>query len=81
MDLILERLDGAVVAVEVKATASPRASDLRHVAALRHRLDAAEPGAFRAGILLHTGASALTFGDRLHSAPIDTLWRATADEE
>ncbi len=81
VDLILERLDGAVVAVEVKATASPRASDLRHVAALRDRLDAAEPGAFRAGILLHTGASALTFGDRLHSAPIDTLWRATADEE
>ena len=78
VDLVLERHDGAVVAVEVKATASPRAADLRHVAALRDRLDATEPGAFRAGILLHTGPGMLRFGDRLHSAPIDALWRVPA---
>ena len=78
VDLVLERHDGAVVAVEVKATASPRAADLRHVAALRDRLDATEPGAFRAGILLHTGLGMLRFGDRLHSAPIDALWRVPA---
>lgn len=75
VDLILERPDGAVVAVEVKTTASPRASDLRHVAALRDRVDTAEPGAFRAGVMLHTGPNALTLGDRLHSAPIEMLWR------
>lgn len=80
VDLILERPDGAVVAVEIKATASPRASDLRHVAALRDRVDAAEPGAFRAGILLHTGPDALALGDRLHSAPIDALWSGTAGQ-
>ncbi len=74
VDLVLERADGAVVAVEVKATASPRVGDLRHIAALRDRLDASEPGAFRAGILLHTGPNALTIGDRLRSAPIDNLW-------
>lgn len=74
VDLVLERSDGAVVALEVKATASPRASDLRHVAALRDRLDAAEPGAFQAGILLHAGPNGLTLGDRLHFAPIDALW-------
>ncbi|MDE0318986.1 MAG: DUF4143 domain-containing protein [Acidimicrobiaceae bacterium] len=68
-DLVLERPDGAVVAVEVKATASPRAGDLRHIAAMRDGLDHAEPGAFRVGILLHTGTHALSFGDRLHSAP------------
>ena len=75
VDLVLERADGAVVAVEIKATASPRAVDLRHVAALRDRLDAVEPGAFRAGILLHAGTGAVGVGDRLHTAPIDTLWR------
>ena len=80
VDLILERPDGAVVAVEVKATASPRAGDLRHAAALRDRVDAAEPGAFRAGILLHTGPNALTLGDRLHSVPVDALWRGTSDQ-
>jgi hypothetical protein len=78
VDLVLERADGAVVAVEIKATASPRAGDLRHVAALRDRLDAAEPGAFRAGILLHTGTGAYTVGDRLHTAPVDTLWHPPA---
>ena len=78
VDLVLERADGAVVAVEVKATASPRAADVRHVAALRDRLDGAEPGAFRAGILLHAGTRAFGVGDRLHSAPIDTLWRDPA---
>ena len=74
VDLILEQPDGAVVAVEVKATASPRASDLRHVRALRDRLDTAEPGVFRAGILLHAGPGGHTLGDRLYSAPIDSLW-------
>ena len=74
VDLVLERGDGAVVAVEAKATASPRARDLRHLAALRDRLDTAEPGAFRAGILLHTGSGSYSFGDRLLSAPIDVLW-------
>ena len=75
-DLILERPDGAIVAVEIKATSSPRASDLRHIAALRDGLDRAEPGAFRAGVLVHTGHNALSFGDRLHSVPLAALWEA-----
>ena len=37
-----------------------------------------ESGAFRAGILLHTGPNMLPQGDRLLSAPIDTLWRTEA---
>lgn len=77
-DLIVERPDGTIVAVEIKATSSPRATDLRHIAALRDSLDRAEPGAFRAGILLHTGRHALSFGDRLRSAPLATLWESTA---
>ena len=75
VDLVLERSDSAVVAIEVKATASPRGVDLRHIAALRDHLDRTEPGAFRAGVLLHMGSNSLSFGDRLHSAPIDVLWR------
>ena len=74
VDLILERADGAVVAVEIKATASPRAAHLRHVAGVRDQLDAAEPGAFRAGILLHTGSGSFKLGDRLYSTPISALW-------
>ena len=75
-DLILERPDGAVIALEIKATSSPRASDLRHIAALRDGLDRSEPGAFRMGVLVHTGHHALSFGDRLLSVPIAALWEA-----
>lgn len=75
-DLIVERPDGTIVAIEIKATSSPRATDLRHIAALRDSLDRAEPGAFRAGVLLHTGRHALSFGDRLRSAPLAALWES-----
>lgn len=74
VDLVIERSDGAVVAVEIKATSSPRADDLRHLARFRDRLDAVDPGSLRAGVLLHTGANTLPHGDRLLSASLDTLW-------
>ena len=74
IDLVIERADGAVVAVEIKATGSPTADQLRHAVDLRDRLDEIVPGAFRAGILLHTGDQALSVGDRLHLRPISTLW-------
>ena len=47
---------------------------LRRSAWLRDRLDAASPGAFRAGVLLHTGQTHIKLADRLYVAPIDTLW-------
>ena len=75
VDLVIERADGAVVAVEIKATSSPTVDQMRHVAWLRDRLDSVSPGAFRSGILLHTGDQIFTVGDRLHIRPIDTLWR------
>ena len=74
VDLVIERADGAVVAVGIKATSSPSVAQLRHVGWLRDRIDAAAPGAFRAGILLHTGEQHFSVGDRLHVRPIDTLW-------
>ena len=75
VNLVLERSDGAVVAVEIKATSSPQRKDLRHLASFRDALDAVEPGAFRAGVLLHLGSHHLPHGDRLRSMPIDSLWR------
>ena len=76
IDLVLERRDGAVVAVEVKATSSPTAGHLHHVGWFRDKLDSAAPGTFRAGVLLHTGPQSLTVGDRLHLRPISMLWSA-----
>ncbi len=78
VDLILEDPGGAVVAVEIKATRSPDPRQLDHLAWLRDRLDAAAPGTFRAGVLLHTGDQSGKVGDRLHLRPIDSLWSARA---
>ena len=74
IDLVLERRDGAVVAVEVKATSSPTSNHLRHARWLRDKLDSVAPETFRAGILLHTGPQSVTVGDRLHLRPISMLW-------
>lgn len=74
VDIVIEQPSGAVVAIEVKATGSPTARMLSHVAWLRDKLDRVEPEAFRAGVLLHTGPQTLKVGDRLYLAPIDTLW-------
>ena len=74
VDLILEWRDGSAVAIEVKASQSPSPSAAGQLAWLRDRLDAASPGAFRAGVLLHTGQAHLKLADRLYVAPIDTLW-------
>ena len=76
IDLVLEDADGGVVAVEIKATRSPDPRRLDHLAWLRDRLDAVAPGAFRAGVLLHTGEQFGKVGDRLHLRPIDSLWAA-----
>jgi len=74
IDLILERSDGAVIALEIKTTSSPNASQLRHVEWFRDKLDSSEPGTFRGGIMFHAGPQSVTVGDRLHLMPIDTLW-------
>ena len=76
IDLVLEEPDGAVVAVEVKATRSPDPRQLQPLAWLRDRLDVVAPGAFRAGVLLHTGEQSGNVGDRLQLCPIDSLWAA-----
>jgi hypothetical protein len=60
--------------VEIKATSSPIAAQLKSVAWLRDKVDRSAPGSFRAGVLLHTGTVAAKMGDRLHVVPISALW-------
>lgn len=74
IDLILERRDGALVAIEIKATRSPSTGQLRSVRWLRDKLDEFAPGTFRAGVLFHTGYQSLKVGDRLCLRPISLLW-------
>ena len=76
VDIVIERADGALAAIEVKATGSPSERHLRQLRWLRDRMDGAAPGLFRIGLLLHTGQHCLPAGDRLYLAPVSTLWAA-----
>ncbi|MBA2346935.1 MAG: ATP-binding protein [Solirubrobacterales bacterium] len=70
VDIVIERRDGSVAAVEVKSTATVRASDFRGLAHLRDKLGSR----FKAGVLLHAGANTVPFGDRLAAVPLAGLW-------
>ncbi len=74
VDLVLERTGGDLVAVEIKASASPSPSQTDNLAWLRDLMDRTEPESFKAGVLLHTGSHALKLGDRLYMLPIEHLW-------
>jgi predicted AAA+ superfamily ATPase len=70
VDVILERHSGEIVGVEVKASATPAARDFAGLRYLRDKLGTR----FKAGVVLHTGADTLPFGDRLAAVPISGLW-------
>ena len=70
VDVILERADGTVVGIEMKAAATAVSGDFKALAYLRDRLGSR----FLLGALLYTGGRALPFGDRLRALPISSLW-------
>lgn len=71
VDLIVEdRRSGIIAGVEIKATATPTARHARSLQLLRDRLD----DRFSVGIVLHTGTTVLSLGDRLWAVPVSTIW-------
>lgn len=70
VDLLLETGDGRIAGIEVKATSSVTGRDVRWLTQLRDSLGAR----FVAGVVLHTGAVAAPFGDRIAAVPMDVLW-------
>lgn len=70
VDVVLERHDGDVVGVEVKASATPATGDFAGLRYLRDKLG----NRFKSGVVLHTGADTLPFGDRLAAVPVAGLW-------
>lgn len=70
VDLLLERADGKVVGVEVKASSTVQAKDFR---GLKHLAE--ETGeAFQRGVVLYTGTEVLPFGRKLWAMPVSALW-------
>lgn len=71
VDLVLEHPDGRIVAIEVKATSSPKSEDLRGLRLLEQRLG----DRFAFGALLSAAPEAVPFGPKLAMLPVETLWR------
>ncbi len=72
VDLIVERRDGPLVAIEVKAATRVTTKDLTGLRAIRDGLG----DAFVAGVVLNTGPQAYRVDDRIQVLPIDRLWTA-----
>lgn len=71
-DLVLEREDGKVVALEVKASSRVRPGELRSLARLRRKL----ASQFLGGLVLYTGQRAYTHDTSVHVVPLARLWQA-----
>ena len=70
VDLVLEDRAGRVVAIEIKAKASPTQNDTKSLIKLRDALGSQ----FVSGAVIHTGEQTLPLGDRLWGIPISGLW-------
>ena len=70
IDVILELPGGKLIGIEIKASATPKSSDAKHLRWLRDRF----PDRFVAGAVLHTGPDILQFHDRILALPISTFW-------
>ncbi len=71
VDLILERRDSAVIAIEVKAAVSVDVTDARHLLWLRDQLPEPE---YKAGIVFYTGAHVVQLSAKTWAVPICALW-------
>ncbi len=70
VDLVLEDRQGRVIGIEVKASATVRASDLRGL----RQLQAAVGDKFVQGMLLHDHDRITPFDEKLHAGPVSMLW-------
>lgn len=70
VDIVLEKADGTVAAIEIKAGATVGASDCAAIRSLRDQLGKR----FRCGVILYLGEQVVPFGDRLFLLPLSVLW-------
>lgn len=70
VDVVVELADGRIIGIEVKAAATARPPDARHLLWLRERLGER----MIAGIVLHAGPHSFPLDDRIQAAPISSLW-------
>lgn len=72
VDIIIERPDGRIIAIEVKSATTTNQADARGLRFLSERLG----DRLQAGILLHTGPMTVRLADDLWAMPVSALWGA-----
>lgn len=70
IDFLLERRNGQVVGIEVKAASTVAPDDFRHLRWLADRLG----DRFAGGYVLHLGTQTHPFGDRMMTLPLSAMW-------
>lgn len=70
VDLVLEREDGAIVGIEVKASATVTERDFGGL----RRLAQSCGDRLKLGLVLYDGETSVPFGERLVAAPVSALW-------
>ncbi len=70
VDIVLERDDGMIAGIEIKAAATVRSGDF---AGLRSLAEACGER-FSQGVVLYDSAELVPFGDRMVAAPLSCLW-------
>ena len=76
VDLVVERDDGRVAAIEIKAGSRVSESDLRGLLKLRRRLGSQ----FLGGIVMYAGARSYSYGNSIHVVPVERLWRPRSEQ-
>lgn len=71
IDLLIERPDGRLIALEVKAGATARPADARWLAWLRDLIG----DRFEVGLVLYGGPHPLRLSDRILALPLSYLWQ------
>lgn len=74
VDIIIERPDGRVIAIEVKSATTTNQADARGLRFLSDRLG----DRLQAGLLLHTGPLTARLSNRIWATPVSALWGGTA---
>lgn len=70
VDIIAERADGSIVAIEVKATSAPNLVDAKHLLWLKERVG----NKFAKGIVFHSGPVPFHHPSGISFIPISTIW-------
>lgn len=70
VDIVLERDDGMIAGIEVKASATVKAGDFSGLRALAEACG----DRFAFGAVLYDNTDVVPFGDRLAAAPLSSLW-------